>query len=591
MAFNEDFLLELRSRADIESTVSSYVTLKRRGRILTGLCPFHNEKTPSFTVYPETQSYYCFGCGNGGDAITFIKNIENLDYTEAVRYLAERVGLSVPQDNFNSDLYEKRRRMFEANRLAARFFHAALYSPEGEGCLQYLHNRGLTDVTIRRFGLGYAPAGWDRLRNHLRKQGFTDRELYEVNLLRMSEKTDKNNEKKYHYYDAFVERAMFPVFDLRGNVLAFSGRALTSDAPRKYVNTSDTLIYKKGENIFALNFAKKSKKDSLILCEGNLDVISLHQAGFDNAVAGLGTALTEQQAALLARYAGEIFLCYDADEAGQKAARKAIRLFSKTTVRVKVIRLQGGKDPDEILKNYGAERFKSLLEGAANDVEYQILRARDGLDVSTSDGKSRFLSAVCAILAELRSPVELDIYAARLSEEVGVDKQAILAQTRGIVKAKSKNREKNVLREVQSLERDADKVINTVNPERAKHVRAAKAEEMLCASLMYNPEFFSQIKEEITPEDFVTSFNRRVFEAVTQKIMQSGEFALSTLAGFTAEEIGVVARMQALIPQLANTLSECRDCIKVIMQEKAKIVQGAPSELSDEDFLKLFQSK
>lgn len=582
---NEDFLSELRTRADIESTVSSYVSLKRRGRILTGLCPFHSEKTPSFTVYPETQSYYCFGCGSGGDVITFIKNIENLDYIESVRYLAERVGMSMPQEKFNSDLYEKRRRMFEANRLAARFFHAALYSPEGEAGLQYLHNRGLTDATIRKFGLGYAPAGWDKLRSFMKKQGFTDLELYEANLLRMS---DKSGNK--HYYDAFVDRAMFPVLDLRGNVLAFSGRALTSDAQRKYVNTSDTLIYKKGENIFALNFAKKTAQDFLILCEGNLDVISLHQAGFDNAVAGLGTALTEHQVALLSRYTGAVYLCYDADEAGQKAAQKALRLFENTTLRVKVIHLEGGKDPDEILKKFGTARFKSLLEGAANDVEYRILRARDGIDVSAPDGKNRFLEAVCRVLAELRSPVELDIYAARLSEELGVAKEAILAQTKKIAQTRIKHSEKNVLRDAQDVEKKADKVINAVNPERAKHMRAAKAEELLCASLMHNPEFFSQIKEEITAENFVTSFNAHVFSEIAVQLFENRMFSISALDGFSAEEIGAVARIQTLIPQLANTLSECRDCIKVIAEEKAKTVKGAPSELSDADFLKLFQN-
>lgn len=584
-ALNEDFLSELRTRADIESTVSSYVSLKRRGRILTGLCPFHSEKTPSFTVYPETQSYYCFGCGSGGDVITFIKNIENLDYIESVRYLAERVGMAMPQEKFNSDLYEKRRRMFEANRLAARFFHAALYSPEGEAGLQYLHNRGLTDATIRKFGLGYAPAGWDKLRSFMKKQGFTDLELYEANLLRMS---DKNGKK--HYYDAFVDRAMFPVLDLRGNVLAFSGRALTSDAQRKYVNTSDTLIYKKGENIFALNFAKKTAQDFLILCEGNLDVISLHQAGFDNAVAGLGTALTEHQVALLSRYTGAVYLCYDADEAGQKAAQKALRLFENTTLRVKVIHLEGGKDPDEILKKFGTARFKSLLEGAANDVEYRILRARDGIDVSAPDGKNRFLEAACRVLAELRSPVELDIYAARLSEELGVAKEAILAQTKKIAQTRIKHSEKNVLRDAQDVEKKADKVINTVNPERAKHMRAAKAEELLCASLMHNPEFFSQIKEEITAENFVTSFNARVFSEIAVQLFENRMFSISALDGFSAEEIGAVARIQTLIPQLANTLSECRDCIKVIAEEKSKTVKGAPSELSDADFLKLFQN-
>lgn len=384
---------------------------------------------------------------------------------------------------------------------------------------------------------------------------------------------------------------MFPVIDLRGNVLAFSGRALTADVPRKYVNTSDTLIYKKGENIFALNFAKKSGKDSLILCEGNMDVISLHQAGFDNAVAGLGTALTEQQASLLSRYAGEIYLCYDSDEAGQKAAKKALQLFSKTTLRVKVIRMQGGKDPDEIIKTYGPERFRSLLGEAANDIEYRILKAREGLDVSTSDGKSRFLTAACAVLATLKNPVELDIYAGRLSEELGVAKDAILLQTRNLREKNAKYREKNRIRDIQALEKDADKAINHVNPERAKHLRAARAEELLCASLMHNPEFFSQIKEEVSAEDFVTAFNRRVFSALCRQLEAYGEFTISMLSGdFSDEELGAIAKIQTLIPQLANTLSECRDCIKVMRAEKDKPVGVRPSELSDADFLKLFQT-
>lgn len=585
MAFDESFLQELRTRADIESTISPYVQLRRHGKLLTGLCPFHNEKTPSFTVYPETQSYYCFGCGNGGDAVTFIKNIENLDYVEAVRYLADKVGLSVPQDNYSSDLYEKRRRMFEANRLAARFFHTVLYTEQGAEGLRYLHDRGLTDATIRKFGLGYAPKSWDALRNHMHEKGFTDIELYEANLIRMS---DKNGKK--HYYDAFVERVMFPIIDLRGNVLAFSGRAITSDAQRKYVNTGDTLIYKKGENIFALNFAKKSNSDALILCEGNVDVISLHQAGFDNAVAGLGTALTEQQVALLSRYASDIYLCYDNDEAGLKAARKAIALFSKTTLRVKVIRMQGGKDPDEIIKKFGAERFKSLLEGAANDVEYRILRAREGLDLTTPDGKARFLEAACAVLATLKNPTELDIYAARLSEELGVAKEAILLQTKQVYNRNWKRREKEVLKTARAAEQPAQKALNTVNPERAKHLRAAKAEEMLCASLMHNPEFYKALQSEIAPSDFVTDFNRRVFEAVISCVSRGVDFSVSALNGtFSSEELGAVARIQTLIPQLADTLSECRDCIKVISEEKNKVGTGTPSDLSDDDFLKLFQ--
>lgn len=589
MAIDESYLLELRSRADIESIVSAYVSLKRKGKILTGLCPFHNEKTPSFTVYPETQSYYCFGCGNGGDVITFIKNIENLDYVEAVRFLSEKVGLSMPQDNhYDAGLHEKRRRMFEANRLAARFFHKMLYSPVGQAGLAYLHDRGLSDSIITKFGLGFAPDSWDALRTALHAAGFTDRELYEANLLRLSTKNDRK-----HYYDAFVNRVMFPIIDLRGNVLAFSGRAITSDVRAKYVNTSDTLIYKKGENIFALNFAKKSGKDSLILCEGNMDVVSLHQAGFDNAVAGLGTALTEQQASLLSRYASEILLCYDNDEAGQKAARKALALFSKTTVHVKVINMEGGKDPDEIIKKYGPERFKALMNGAANDIEYKLLKAREGFNLNTSDGKVKFLEVACAVLAQVKSPVELDVYAGRLSEELGVDKQAILLQAKRVHKNNAYRNKKEKLKEVRDYEKTAAKATREVNPEREKHLRAARAEEVLLASLMNNPAFFGQLKNSISSDLFITSFNRRVFEAVREQIESNGEFMLSALsdASFTSEEISAVARIQTLIPQLANTLTECRDCIKVLSEEKAKNVPVNPAGLSDEDFLKLFHQQ
>ncbi len=586
MAFSEDFLSELRTRADMESVASSYVTLKRRGRILTGLCPFHNEKTPSFTVYPETQSYYCFGCGNGGDVITFIKNIENLDYTEAVRLLADRVGLAVPQDSgYDAGLYEKRRRMFEANRLAARYFHNTLYSPLGEAGLAYFHERGLTDKTIRKFGLGFAPAGWENLRSYLNHAGFSDRELYEANLLRMRERGGSKS-----YYDAFSERVMFPIIDLRGNVLAFSGRALVSGTPRKYVNTSDTLIYKKGENLFALNFARKSKAGNLILCEGNMDVVALHQAGFDNAVAGLGTALSEQQVSLLSRYTSEVLLCYDNDEPGQKTVRRLLSVFEKTSLHVKVIRLQGGKDPDEIIKKYGPERFRALLNDATNDVEYRILQARSAHDVSTSDGKASFLEDACQVLADVASPVERDIYAARLADETSVAKDAILSRTKTIRSGNAKRKAKNRLRDIRELSAPAQKAVDTVNPERAKHLRAAKAEETLLASFMHNPEFFSQIKEEVTAESFVTAFNARVFEAVTGCISQYGNFSLSMLEdSFTAEEKSAVAAIQTLIPNLADTIEECQDCIRVLAQEKAKAGLENPAALSDADFLKLFR--
>ncbi|MEG2720369.1 MAG: DNA primase, partial [Oscillospiraceae bacterium] len=426
MALSDDFLSEIRMRADVENIISSYVTLKRKGKILSGLCPFHNEKTPSFTVYPETQSYYCFGCGAGGDVITFIRDIENLDYIEAAKFLADRVGLALPQDNFDNGLSKKRTLIYEANREVARFFNAQLYEKNGRDAIEYFYNRKLSDSTIRKFGLGYAPDTWDSLLKHMKDKGFSEQLLYEANLIRLSVK----NEKK-HYYDSFKNRVMFPIVDLRGNVVAFGGRVLDDTKP-KYLNTNDTLVYKKGNELFALNIAKKTKAESIILCEGYMDVIALHQAGFNNAVAGLGTALTEEQAHLLSRYTSEVVICYDSDEAGQKAAKKAISIFSKTTLRIKVIQMQGGKDPDDIIKKFGAERFKNLIDGASNDIEYKLLREREKFDVNVSDGKLNFLKAAAIVLSELKSPLEIEIYANKLSSELGVNKDAILAQVKDV---------------------------------------------------------------------------------------------------------------------------------------------------------------
>ena len=587
MRFSEDFLLDLRNASDIETVISSYVTLKRKGKILMGLCPFHNEKTPSFAVYPETQSYYCFGCGNGGDVITFIKNIENLSYTEAVRFLAERAGLSLPEENnLDSGLYNRKRRLYEANRVAARFFHHILYSKEGEQGLQYLHDRGLSDDIIRKFGLGYAINSWDTLKKYMLSKGFSESELYEANLLRMSNKNNRTN-----YFDAFMGRVMFPIIDLRGNVLAFSGRTIFPDEdPRKYVNTSDTLIYKKGENVFALNFAKKSQENQLILCEGNMDVVSLHQAGFTNAVAGLGTALTEQQAGLISHYASEVLICYDADEAGQKATQKALRIFSKTTVHVKVIRMQGGKDPDEIIKNHGIAYFKKLLVQASNDTEYFLLRAREKFDVHTSDGKVGFLEEACKILSKVQSPVELDVYAARLSEELGVQKDAILIQTKTSRERNHRYQEKNLLRTAQDQERQSQKNLFKINPERSKYVRAVRAEEMLLASLMSNPTYFSSLEADLSSDLFLTEFNRKVFCTLEDKFKQNGDFMISMLTDeFSTEEMSAIAKIQTQIPFLANTLTECKDCIHVLKEEQQKKLRKDAANLTDDDFLNLFK--
>ena len=581
MALSDDFLQELRNRADIETTISSYVNLKRAGRISKGLCPFHGEKTASFTVYPDTQSYYCFGCGNGGDVITFIKNIENLDYIDAVRFLADRVGLDMPdENNYDSTMNKRRLRMLEANREAARFFHNTLKTQDGTIGYRYFKDRGLTDDTIRKFGLGFAPDSFNALTNYLINKGYTKDELVLANLARRSQKNPNN------IYDNFRNRVMFPIIDVKGNVIAFGGRVMDDSKP-KYLNTSDTLVYKKSMGVFALNLAKKSGKDSLILCEGYMDVIALHQAGFTNAVAGLGTALTSEQAHLLSRYASEILISYDADEAGQKAAARALTIFKNTTANIKILRLSGGKDPDEIIKNYGVEKMKAIITGAANEVEFALLREHSKYDLASDDGKRQYLQAAIKVLSNVGA-IELEIYASRIANELSVAKDVIISE------AKRQAKKNNVVgqkKEFTEIQRQED-ILDKLNSQRKSFYRAAKAEEMLIALIMANPEFLKSVDEKISFEDFVTDFNKRIYKAVTDRLRQGKSAEISFLYGeLTEDEISAVAKIQTISHTLKNTLAECSDCINVILNEKNKkcLKDVDVENISDEDFLKFFK--
>lgn len=581
MRLSDSFLEQLRANTDIESVISPYVNLRRRGKNLVGLCPFHNEKTPSFTVYPENGSFYCFGCGVGGDVITFVRRMENLDYMEAVKQLADRAGMALPEDGYDDTLAKKRTAVLAANRAAAKFFHSQLFTDRGRHALNYFLDRGLTMETIRHFGLGFAPDDWRALKNHLNEQGFDDVLLESANLLRRS---DKNG--KVSYYDNFRNRVMFPIIDPRGNVIAFGGRVLDDSKP-KYINTSDTLVYKKSNGVFALNFAKNGNDGKLIIAEGYMDVIALHQAGFTNAVACLGTALTKEQANLLSRYADEIILSYDADEAGQKATARALGIFGTTGMEIKVLRLTGGKDPDEIIKKYGAQRFRDIINGAANDTEYRLLRARQGIDLSTDDGKVKYLSAATEVLAGISSPVEVDVYASRLANELGVDKLAIESQ----VKYKREGLRK---RRMAQREQDQKRLLingqNTKNPERSQHLRAAKAEETLIASLMRNPDFYNKLKDELSADYFVTALNRRIFSVILSRLDEGGNTEPYFLSSeFTPDEMDEVERIFRSAAQLSNTVEECSDCIKILKEEKNKPESIKASELSDDDFAKLFR--
>lgn len=580
--FSDEFLSELRMRCDIEQVISPYVNLKRRGKNLVGLCPFHNEKTPSFTVYPDSQSFYCFGCGAGGEAIGFIRRAENLDFSEAVRYLCDKSGMVMPSEGFDNSLSQKRKRMYEINREAARFFNSCLFTEQGRQGLEYLKSRGYSKSTITRFGMGYAPNDWRALLTHMRNLGYSYEELYEANLANKSEKSGKIN-----YYDSFRNRVMVPIIDVRGNVVAFGGRVLDDSKP-KYINTSDTLVYKKSLGVFGLNFAKNSTEKTLILVEGYMDAISLHQAGFTNAIACLGTALTGEMAHLLARYADEIILAYDADEAGQKATERAIGILNSIGMKLRVIRLTGGKDPDEILKKYGPERFRSLIDGAANDIEFELLKAKNDYDLTTSDGKMKYLEVAAGILAKTRNVLTQDIYASRLSEELNVTKTAITARIEQVAKRNSRNETRQFFKKIpqQSISESTKTALAS-----STNIKVVKAEEQLLSVLMKNPDYFRYIENEVSEEDFCVKLNARIFSLITEKIKEQRSLELTFFSEeLTPEEMNSFVRICKKNDGLVSTLKVCTDCIGVMREEKAKRERNTNvSEMSDEEYRRLFR--
>ncbi len=583
MAINDAFLSELKMRTDIMDLVSSYVSLdsRRQGRTHKGLCPFHNEKTPSFMVYEDTQSFYCFGCGAGGDAITFTMKIENLDYIEAVKLLAERAGLTMPQDGYDDSLTQKKNRILAANREAARFFHSCLLEEKNSHALNYFLNRGLSPQTIKHFGLGYAPDSWDSLIKHMKTKGFSINELYEADLVK---KSTKNGER---FYDNFRNRMMTPIIDIRGNVIGFGGRVLDDSKP-KYVNTSDTLVYKKSHEVFAMNYAKNSKEDFLIVAEGYMDVIALHQAGFTNAVACLGTALTQEQARLMKRYTDEVVLSYDSDEAGQKATRRAMQIFSDSGLKVRVLQLRGGKDPDEIIKKHGRERFKSLLEGAENDTEFNLIKIGEKYDITVSDGKMSFLKEASQFLATLPSPVERETYCLKLASMTEVSADAIRQEINRNLSTVRKRAKKELFTQARNISTSAD---DKINPDKKRFVLQAKAEEIIIVSLFRNPDFYKKLKDDLTPELFFTAFNRRVL-SVLLSLLESGR-ALDVSSfrdSFSADEMGRITYFSDVCTEVSDTLEECRECIETLRNAKNKKSFDEVSAMSDEDFANMFKN-
>lgn len=555
MAFPESFLQELAERNDIVDVVSGYVHLtKRSGSNLFGLCPFHSEKTPSFSVAPDKQIYHCFGCGKGGSVISFIMEIENLSFPEAVEFLARRAGMPLPEQSDNRD-NRRRERLLALNRDAARFFHEMLRAPEGETARAYLARRKLTGRTVTNFGLGCAPDAWETLTRAMKAKGYTEQELFDAGLVRHG--------KSGGVYDTFRNRLMFPVIDVRGNVIGFSGRILGDGEP-KYMNSPETPVFSKSHNLFALNLAKKSKSGYIILSEGNIDVAALHQAGFDSAVASLGTSLTPEQARLLSRYTSEIVIAYDNDGAGQKAAQRAIGILEKLDLRVRVLRMTGAKDPDEYIQTFGADAFRNLLEASENHIEYQLQSVQNKYDLAVDEQKVAFLKDAAGVIAQLPGSVEREVYAMRVGQKTDVPAAVVLDEVarqrkRKLARAK-KDQQREILRPAQRMQ-PAGRAIRYENP------RSAAAEEGVVRLLYLDPGLFRG-----------------------QNVPDAAQFSSPELAHLYTALLGPCARGETVsLAALGETLSQDEISLLTSIIQKPEVLANGARALSD--YIKIIRAE
>ncbi len=579
MALPAEFIERLKAANPIVDVMGTYVNLKRTGRDYVCLCPFHNEKTPSCHVHPDKEYFHCFGCGAGGDVISFTMRYNTLDYMEAVRLLADRGGLAIPDDpTYNSKASDARKRIYEMNKKAARFFYDKLRSPEGTACREYLAKRGLTARTIMKYGMGFAPNSWSELKSFMLSEGYSEQELEQASLISRSQRNTRNT------FDFFVNRAMFPFFDLKGNIVGFGGRALSSEDKRKYLNSKDTPAYNKNRFLFSMNFAKNDsvKSGRILLCEGNLDVISLNQAGFENAVASCGTALTPEQVKLISNYAKEVVICYDSDEAGQKATKRAISMLREADLKAFVINMQGAKDPDEYINKFGKARFENLLDKASDSVTFELTSAQGGLDTDSETGKADYMRRACEIIMQLHSPVERDIYMSKLAKEQGVSKQAIELQVQGMIRAKSNAKRRKQEQDILNFANRRD----PLDPEAVLHPRENNAEKQLIYYIYANPDKCRETSERLPAEKFVTALNKRIYSALVRKILAGEDYSFSSFSDeFTPEEVGRITSIISDNSELGIDDKVADDCINVILEAgKAKTPE---TELSDDDMLSL----
>ena len=574
MAFPTSFIDELVARNPIEDVVGQRVNLKRSGSNLLGLCPFHGEKTASFSVNPDKGFYYCFGCHKGGSVINFQMEIEGLSYPDAVRALAKRVGMEVPEDEQYQSRYRAQERLWALHKEAARFFHSQLYAPVGKAALEYALGRGMSRSILTTFGVGYAPDSWDSMVKAMKAKGYTEQELKDSGLVTVSQKTG-------NLFDRFRDRLMFPIIDVRGNVIGFGGRIIKNDKDTaKYLNSPETLIFNKRKNLFGLNLAKKSKQGFLILVEGNIDVVALHQYGFDNAIASLGTSLTEEQAALMTRYADQIVLIYDGDKAGQNATQRAIPILEKAGLQVKVLQLRDAKDPDEYLKKFGADKFKLLLEESSDRVEYQLNAIRRQYDIRQDDQRVKFLHACADLISTLGSAVQREVYGHRVSEAAGISYEAMKLE---IDKA-YKRRQSAEKKRQESIDLAPAKALQPISRTiRYDNMHSAMAEERVISLVLKDPSLLD-LDRALKKEMFSSDLLGRVFAQLKQRYETGGEVTLAVLQDLSGEEMshvtGIIQRQDAPVSEQAFA-----DCIRIIRSEH--LAAGVTSE----DDLMAYRSK
>ena len=568
MAFPPSFLDELVARNPIEDVVGHYVTLKRSGSNLFGLCPFHGEKTASFSVAPDKGIYYCFGCHKGGGVINFMMELEGLSYPDAVRNLAARAGLEVPEDEQYQSRYRQQERLWALHKEAARFFHSQLYAPVGRTALAYALGRGMSKSILTTFGVGYAPDSWDSLVKAMKAKGYTEEELKESGLVTVSQKNG-------NIFDRFRDRLMFPIIDVRGNVIGFGGRIIKNDPnAAKYLNSPETLIFNKRKNLFGLNLAKKSKENSLILVEGNIDVVALHQYGFDNAVASLGTSLTDEQAAMMSRYCEQVILIYDGDKAGQNATQRAIPILEKAGLQVKVLQLKDAKDPDEFLKRFGADKFRLLLEDSSNRVEYQLNAIARKYDIREDDQKVKFINEAAEFLSTLSNAVQREVYGHRVAEAAKISYDALKLEVNKAFKRRMarerKKQEKIDLAPAQSLQ-PKNRTI------RYDNVKSAMAEETVIATVLRQPALLDETKQ-LKPEEFSSKLLGKVFGQLQQRHEQGLDVSLGVLSDLSPEEMSHVTavyhRQQGPVNEQALA-----DCIRTVKSEHSSANVSSADDL------------